>query len=138
MSSAEFARSRRRLELTQRTLASWLSVSVKAVQAYEQGWRAVPTHVERQVYVLLAAQRGGRPAACWRVRGCVAERRATCAAWLLARGAHCWLITGASCEGRPARSWAEKIARCRQCEVFRRSVDPPTAAEPARRASESG
>ena len=124
MSGEEFAACRRRLERTQQEFAQWLGVSAKAVQAYEQGWRAIPAHAERQVYVLLAGQRKGRLVPCWRVLECPRERRAKCPAWLVSRGENCWSVTGTLCEGRAAGSWARKVDRCRRCRVFRNAVGP--------------
>lgn len=44
-----FSTLRAKLGKTQKALAELLGVSLKAVQSYEQGWRAIPMHVERQL-----------------------------------------------------------------------------------------
>lgn len=53
MSGADFARLRASLGKSQRELAGLLGLSLKAVESYEQGWRNVPSHVERLLYFLL-------------------------------------------------------------------------------------
>jgi DNA-binding XRE family transcriptional regulator len=54
MTSKEFKRFRKKLEKTQRQMAQLLGVSIKAVHSYEQGWRSVPVHVERQIFFLVS------------------------------------------------------------------------------------
>ena len=39
---------------TQNQLARLLGTSFKAIQSFEQGWRNVPAHTERQLLLLLA------------------------------------------------------------------------------------
>jgi len=55
----EFVESRTRLDKTQKEMSQLLGVSVKAIYSYEQGWRSIPTHVERQVFFLLSRKKGG-------------------------------------------------------------------------------
>ena len=50
MDDKEFLRARKILEKTQKELAELLGSSIKAVHSYEQGWRTVPAHVERQIF----------------------------------------------------------------------------------------
>ncbi|MDH3720234.1 MAG: helix-turn-helix domain-containing protein, partial [Desulfobacteraceae bacterium] len=50
MDSEEFAIFRKKLSKTQKQMASLLGVSIKAIHSYEQGWRSVPPHVERQMF----------------------------------------------------------------------------------------
>ena len=52
-----FAKARVKLGKTQKELGNLLSVSLKAIQSYEQGWRPVPHHIESQIYFLLINQR---------------------------------------------------------------------------------
>ena len=54
MESKEFKMFRSRLERTQKEMAQLLGISIKAVHSYEQGWRKIPGHVERQIYFLLS------------------------------------------------------------------------------------
>ena len=39
-------------------MAQILGSSLKAVQSFEQGWRKIPVHVERQMLFLLAMKKG--------------------------------------------------------------------------------
>ena len=54
--STEFLKARKVLDKTQKQLAELLGISIKAVHSYEQGWRKVPTAVERQMYFLTVKQ----------------------------------------------------------------------------------
>jgi DNA-binding XRE family transcriptional regulator len=53
MDKTEFSQIRHRLGKTQAQIAQLLGVSPKAIQSFEQGWRNIPTHVERQLLFLL-------------------------------------------------------------------------------------
>jgi hypothetical protein len=124
MDRAEFARSRRYLEKSQAQLARVLGVSHKAVQSFEQGWRPVPVHVERQLLFLLGLKRGSvvvqKP--CWEQRDCAADVREKCVVWELRAGQLCWFISGTVCEGVVQDGWREKMQLCRRCEVFQSLV----------------
>lgn len=50
MDSEKFLLARKKLGKTQKQLAELLGTSLKAVHSYEQGWRSVPAHVERQLF----------------------------------------------------------------------------------------
>ena len=54
MDSKEFKKIRKRLNRTQKEIAPLLGVSQKAIHSYEQGWRNIPPHVERQMLFLLS------------------------------------------------------------------------------------
>jgi len=58
MDKNEFSRARFLLGKTQTQMAELLRSSAKAVQSYEQGWRSIPAHVERQVLFLLVMKQG--------------------------------------------------------------------------------
>jgi transcriptional regulator with XRE-family HTH domain len=120
MDSNEFIKFRKKLDKTQQQLAELLGVSVKAVHSYEQGWRNVPSHVERQLYFLLASLKQSvettRP--CWVIKKCPTERKKRCPAWEFQAGKICWFINGTICECEAQNSWKEKIKICRQCEVM--------------------
>ncbi len=110
-----------RLGKTQEQMAVILLVSPRAVQSYEQGWRLVPAHAERQVLFLLALKSrsnedGQKP--CWIVKECPAERREICPAWELNAGKFCWFINGTMCEGIVQKDWQQKMQICRSCEVM--------------------
>jgi hypothetical protein len=123
MDSREFLSFRQRLQKTQREMSQVLGISVRAVQSFEQGWRKVPTHVERQMLFLSAMKKGfGNRRPCWEIRGCSMEVRNACPAWELRVGQLCWFISGTLCQGKAQRSWAQKIRICRKCRVFAANV----------------
>jgi len=121
MDYQEFQTYRQRLQKTQKQLSEFLGTSLKAIQSFEQGWRKVPVHIERQMLFLLTLQRKRvkdvRP--CWEVQNCSMERRRDCPAWELDAGNLCWFINGTICEGKPQSNWSTKMKVCRKCEVFK-------------------
>src|SRR4030043_851691 len=127
MENKEFSKIRLHLGKTQGQMAQLLGTSLKAIQSFEQGWRKVPTHIERQVLFLLTLQnhkaRQARP--CWEMRKCSLETRRDCPAWEFNAGNLCWFINGTICQGKPKTSWSSKMKVCRKCEVFRNSVGTP-------------
>ena len=127
MDRKEFQVSRERLGKTQKQLSELLGTSLKAVQSFEQGWRKVPGHIERQILFLLTLQKkrtaADRP--CWNVRNCSAETRRSCPAWEYKAGSLCWFITGTLCQGKPRTNWSNKMKVCRKCEVFRNDLSMP-------------
>jgi len=119
MDRSEFKRLRKQLEKTQKQLAHLLGISLKAVHSYEQGWRAVPPAVERQLFFLVSRvnlERVRKP--CWEENACSPERRSGCPASEFKSGDLCWFINGSTCHGRVQTSWEEKMKLCRRCEVF--------------------
>ena len=120
MDSKEFQALRQKLEKTQKQMAQLLGTSLKAVQSFEQGWRKVPVHVERQSLFLQALKRGAieeiRP--CWDIRNCPSRTRRACPAWEFKVGGLCWFINGTICQGKAQESWPQKMQICRKCEVF--------------------
>ncbi len=121
MDRKEFSHIRRQLGKTQSQMAQLLGTSLKAVQSFEQGWRKVPVHIERQALFLLAMKGGeGRPAEpCWDVLRCPMETRLNCPAWEFQSGHLCWFINGTICHGQVHGTWREKIEACRKCDVLR-------------------
>lgn len=121
MDRREFSEARKRLNKTQQEMAQLLGTSVKAVHSYEQGWRNVPAHAERQMIFLLTRRRAveeGEPEPCWRVKDCPKSLRERCPAWEFSAGTMCWFINGTLCEGEPLRNWKEKMGVCRSCKVL--------------------
>jgi len=116
----EFVEARTRLDKTQKEMSQLLGVSVKAIYSYEQGWRSIPTHVERQVFFLLSRKRGVRELAkpCWVVKKCLPKRRKQCPAYEYNAGRFCWLVNGTICECKAQKNWKEKMKICRECEVM--------------------
>ena len=121
MDSKEFFRARKILNKTQKQLAELLGASIKAIHSYEQGWRSVPVHVERQMFFLLTRNRGKSkgPKLCWVIKKCPIERKKQCPAWEFQAGRLCWFINGTICEGVAQKDWQSKMAICRTCEVLK-------------------
>jgi len=120
MDSEEFKNFRQRLNRTQKQMAELLGNSLKAIHSYEQGWRAVPAHVERQMFFLISRLKENRNnlKPCWIIKKCPSERREKCPAWEFNAGKLCWFINGTVCEGRVQKDWQEKMKICRSCEVL--------------------
>lgn len=129
MNNEEFHASRQQLGKTQKQLSELLGTSLKAIQSFEQGWRKVPVHIERQILFLLVLHKGRakevRP--CWDILDCPPERRRDCPAWEFNAGHLCWFINGTFCEGRTRVNWGSKMKLCRRCRVFKNNVGIPGA-----------
>ena len=127
MNKEEFSRIRSNLGKTQKQMAQLLGTSLKAVQSFEQGWRKIPVHIERQMLFLLANSRSPSETKerCWTLRECPVKKKRQCPAWEFQLGHLCWFINGTICEGEALESWEEKMKRCRNCRVFQ-SILPPT------------
>jgi hypothetical protein len=119
MDKSEFSQARIRMDKTQKQMAELLRSSIKAIQSYEQGWRAVPAHVERQMLFLLSMKSSSKGRkACWIVRKCPSEKKKNCPAWEFKAGKFCWFINGTMCEGVSQNNWNAKMKLCRSCEVM--------------------
>ncbi len=119
MDKIEFSRARSLLGKTQTQMAELLRSSVKAVQSYEQGWRSIPAHVERQILFLLVMKQGKKSEkSCWVVRRCSLKKRRNCPAWEFKAGGFCWFINGTLCEGKAQPDWQGKMNICRCCPVM--------------------
>ncbi len=118
--SDEFLKARTTLGKTQKEIAALLGLSVKAIHSYEQGWRQVPPHVERQLFFLLTRIRDSdkKLKNCWTIMKCPSKRRKQCPAWEFQAGKLCWFINGTICAGVPMGSWSEKMEICRSCKVL--------------------
>ena len=121
MDKKEFSHIRHHIGKTQSQMARLLGISLKAIQSFEQGWRKIPVHVERQVFFLLVMRRlhNKRNTSCWVIRKCPVEIRRNCPAWEFQSGHLCWFINGTICQGEVQESWHEKMKMCRECKVFR-------------------
>jgi DNA-binding XRE family transcriptional regulator len=121
-----FKQIRARLKKTQKEMAQLLGVSIKAIHSYEQGWRKIPHHVERQLLFLLSRvmnpNRDGKK--CWDINQCPDNRLENCPAWEFNAGDLCWFINGTNCNGRPHQTWADKMEECRTCPVFKQFFEP--------------
>ena len=124
MGKKEFSMARQYLGKTQTQMAQLLGVSLKAIQSFEQGWRDIPVHVERQVLFLLVQKKSPRKKnrPCWVIRKCPVEIRQNCPAWEFQVGHLCWFINGTICQGQVQERWEKKMKICRQCKVFRNTL----------------
>ena len=70
MDSQEFKKWRKKLNKTQVEIAELLSIPLKDVQGYEQGWQKIPAHVERQMYFHLSRRDGNQISRkpCWVIK----------------------------------------------------------------------
>jgi DNA-binding XRE family transcriptional regulator len=120
LDKAEFSIIRKHLDKTQRQISELLGVSLKAVQSFEQGWRDVPVHVERQLFFLAAkiSRPKTKPKCCWIATRCPQSTRRSCPAWEFRCGDLCWFINGTVCHGQIHSRWETKMKACRQCRVF--------------------
>jgi len=125
MEKTEFATIRRKLSKTQKEVAGLLGTSIKAIHSYEQGWRKVPVHAERQLLFLLAKiqEKDKTRKTCWSVNKCPARKKKNCPAWEFKAGKLCWFINGTICEGTVHKDWSEKMKICRSCKVFSPLMD---------------
>lgn len=122
METNEFTSFRKQLGKTQKQIARLLGVSLKAVHSYEQGWRSVPDHIEKQMLLLMVQaqkkhDKSRQP--CWEVYTCPPEKRNHCPAWEFQTGDLCWFINGTFCKGDIKASWQEKMRHCRSCDMLR-------------------
>lgn len=122
MDSKEFIDLRKKLEKTQKELSSLLGISLKAVCSYEQGWRKIPSHVERQLIFLLVKKIHPQQESinCWELRQCPEETREQCPAWEFNSGNFCWFISGTICENTTHTSWDKKMKVCKKCIVMKK------------------
>jgi len=120
MDNKKFIDVRKKLEKTQKGLASLLGISLKAVCSYEQGWRTIPSHVERQLIFLLAKkiQANQEMINCWEIRNCPEEKRRQCPAWEFNSGDFCWFICGTICDNTTYGTWEKKMEICKKCEML--------------------
>jgi hypothetical protein len=124
MEKKEFHVFRTRFQKTQKEMSELLGTSVKAVQSFEQGWRKVPVHVERQLLFLWSMKRNGKKGlrSCWEVRRCSLHIREHCPAYEFHSGRLCWFINGTLCHGKTQGSWEKKMRICRICDFFALAV----------------
>jgi hypothetical protein len=118
MTSEEFSKIRKELNKTQKEIASLLNLSLKAICSYEQGWRAVPNHVERQLLFLLARKKGFHQydRNCWELHNCPEQTRTQCPAWEFDSGKFCWFLGGTLCHAGQSDN---KFEDCKRCEMMR-------------------
>lgn len=120
MEKEEFLVIRKKLGKTQKELAELLGISIKTLHSYEQGWRRIPAHAERQVLFLLSRRKDnqGNLKPCWIIKNCPSKRKRMCPAWEFQAGKLCWFINGTICECSAQKDWQKKMAICKKCDVF--------------------
>lgn len=121
MDSKEFAYFRKKLKKTQMRMAQLLGTSIKAIHSYEQGWRKIPAHAERQLLFLVSHIRKDHKKLkpCWVIKKCPPEVKTECPAWEFEAGTLCWFINGTiCCGGEVQENWDLKMKMCRTCEVL--------------------
>ena len=112
---------REELGLSQSDIASLIGVSVRTIQACEQGWRNPSPILERQVLLLLISTRQGSEflkSKCWEEGSCASESCSSCLVKRTRQGHLCWFLTGNNCKGQALKNWAEKKAVCSTCDFF--------------------
>jgi DNA-binding transcriptional regulator YiaG len=115
----EFADLRRALGKSQSEIARLLSVSPRSIQAYEQGWRRIPSYIEASaLYLMYELNRNETDMPCWKIRECPSAWREQCPCWEFQASGPCWFVNGTFCEGTFHRSWEEKMEACRSCKVL--------------------
>ena len=107
-------------------IAAALGISTKAVQSYEQGWRAVPVRAIIQLLVLLALyrRRAMDDVPCWEIRDCPLENREKCASFTVGRGQFCWFIGSQECRSETVPD-PDEVLPCMQCGVVQRLLRGP-------------
>lgn len=102
-------------------MAQLLGISLKAVQSFEQGWRNIPVHVERQILFLMVQKHTANRTApvCWEDLKCPDGHRENCPAWEFNTPNLCWFINGTVCSGKVHKNWRDKMKQCRKCKILR-------------------
>ncbi len=124
MNAKEFLSLRQRLQKTQKEMSHLLGTSLRSIQSFEQGWRKVPGHIERQIFFLVAMKNGmdRNPSPCWEIMKCALPQRTACPAWEIRAGHLCWYINGTFCHGKVQKNWAQKMKLCRKCKVWAKNL----------------
>ena len=111
---------RKKLGQTQAGIADLLSVSKKAVQSYEQGWREIPQRVMKEMLLFLALNDGMSRlrSPCWQHVECPPSQRRQCPAFSIGRGRLCWMIAARHCSNRQGADPHQMP--CLSCPVVQR------------------
>ena len=119
MTKEDFSQLRKQLEKTQKELAALLGISIKTIHSYEQGWRSVPSHIERQLYFLIIHQRGNPKefTPCWEKKNCLLKEN--CPAWEFQSGHLCWFLCGTLCDCAQETNVKNKLEICKKCDLFK-------------------
>ncbi len=118
MIKEEFRQVRKKLGKTQKQLSELLGISLKTIHSYEQGWRTIPLHIERQIYFLLIHQQGKKNdlQPCWEQKACTIKK--DCPAWEFNLGEFCWFLCGTLGSSADDLSQKNTLERCKRCEIL--------------------
>jgi hypothetical protein len=121
MDNKQFKKIREKLNKTQQQMAQLLGVSIKTVHSYEQGWRNIPPHAERQMIFLLSRMDANlkNRKSCWVIKKCPPKIKKQCPAYEFNAGKLCWFVNGNICCGDACNNWKGKMKICRSCEVLK-------------------
>ena len=120
MEKEAFVAIRKKLNRTQKRFAELLGVSLKAIHSYEQGWRKIPLHIERQLWFLIYQKKSKKfknTQPCWERKSC--ELKDDCPAWEFQCGDMCWFVCGTQCACTKNIDVRGKMVICRKCEVLK-------------------
>ena len=109
------------LGLSQTEFAALVDVSVRTIQACEQGWRRPSSPLQKSALLLLLTYRNGAEfgtRACWEATECEPALRDACIVHNARQGHLCWFLTGTVCRGYRLSSWMDKLSMCRDCPFF--------------------
>jgi DNA-binding XRE family transcriptional regulator len=123
LDTEKFTLYRKRLGKTQKQLAEILGVSIKAVHSYEQGWRKIPPHIERQIFFLLSNQRRRHKdiIPCWEKKQCTEKE--SCPAWEFQCGHLCWFLCGTCCDCTQGFTAEQKREKCLSCDILKSLIE---------------
>ena len=113
---------------TQSQLAGLLGVSTRALQSYEQGWRAPPVSVQQRADLVLYLNwrlQGNWARPCWEKKSCPPATRRACPACQYKAGDLCWLVSGRQSTSGRESSLKAKLAQCVECAVMREWLPKP-------------
>lgn len=98
-SSAALKRLRGSMGWTQAETATFLGISKKAIESYEQCWRPVPDSVWKELLTLAAVQNHYPHGfqRCFEVLQCPAEARHECFCCKKMSGKFCWMTASTNC-----------------------------------------
>lgn len=116
-------------------MSSFLGVSRKAVESYEQGWRNIPNRVWKQLLTVAAIQndysRAARP--CWELTDCPETTRHECFSGHAMKGQFCWMTATRCCRQKVLRSHDPQgdFLICLNCPVVKQFLKVEIPGEPA-------
>jgi DNA-binding XRE family transcriptional regulator len=121
MSPAEFTNIRNTLKKSQSSFAALLGISIRSVQAYEQGWREIPSQVARMAFYILYQKHLGQRAVkpCWEIKKCPHQWWEKCPVKEFEAQGPCWFLNGNFCQGDHHAAWDEKMEICKACLVYK-------------------